>query len=203
MFDAVLRPWIDPPLNVAGRWLAKQAVTADQVTIASFTAGMMAAVCVSRGWFSAALALIALNRLGDGLDGAIARATAPSVRGGFLDISLDFVVYASIPLAFAIYDVERNALPAAILLVSFCANGSTFLAYAIAADRQGLTTADQGAKSFYYVAGLAEGAETVAAFLLACLWPSAFPWIAGVFAGLCFISAIGRLVIGWSTLDRR
>ena len=69
-------------------------------------------------------------RFGDGLDGAIARATAPTDRGGFLDISLDFIVYAAIPLAFAIYDPAQNALSAAILLASFLANGGAFLAFA-------------------------------------------------------------------------
>jgi hypothetical protein len=52
----------------------------------------------------------------------------------------------------------------------------------------------------YYVAGLAEGGETIAVFCALCLWPDAFAWIAYFFATLCMLSAIGRLLVGWRTL---
>ena len=146
------------------------------------------------------LVLILSNRLADGLDGAIARATKPTDRGAFLDITFDFMFYASIPLAFALSDPARNALAAATLIASFLANGGAFLAYAIAAAKRGLATSAQGEKSMYYVTGLAEGGETIAVFCALCLWPDAFSWIAYVFSTLCMLSAIGRLLVGWRTL---
>jgi phosphatidylglycerophosphate synthase len=197
MFDGRLRPWIDPPLNTAGRWLAGRGVSADAVTLAGFALGMAAALAVATGAFGLALMLVALNRLADGLDGAVARATAPTDRGGFLDISLDFVFYAAVPLAFAVHDPTRNALAAATLLAAFLANGAAFLAYAIIAAKRGVTTTTQGAKSIYYVAGLAEGAETIAVFIACCLWPRTFPVIAFIFAAVCLTSAGARLVLGW------
>ena len=72
-----------------------------------------------------------------------------------------------------------------------------FLAFAVMAEKRHLTTSAQGAKSLYYVSGLAEGAETIAFFLLFCAWPPAFFWIAALFAGLCFVSAIARITLGW------
>jgi phosphatidylglycerophosphate synthase len=57
----------------------------------------------------AGLALLLASRLMDGLDGAVARLTAPTDRGAFLDITLDFLFYASIPLAFALADPAANA----------------------------------------------------------------------------------------------
>ena len=200
MFDTALRPWIDPPLNATGRWLAAHGVTADQVTVAGFGIGLGAALSVAFGQFGLGLVLILSNRLADGLDGAIARATKPTDRGAFLDITLDFIFYASIPLAFALSDPARNALAAATLIASFLANGGAFLAYAIAAAKRGLATSAQGEKSMYYVTGLAEGGETIAVFCALCLWPDAFSWIAYVFATLCMLSAIGRLLVGWRTL---
>lgn len=200
MFDARLRPWIDPPLDVCGRWIAARGIHADQVTLASLAIGLGAACCVTVGWFTTALLLILLCRLGDGLDGAVARASVASARGGFLDITCDFAFYAALPLAFALHDPGRNALAAAVLLASFLANGSAFLAYAIAAEKRAMTTTHQGLKSFYYMAGLAEGAETIAVLAIACIWPTAFPIIAYAFAALCFVSAVGRVVIGWRTL---
>ena len=200
MFDASLRPWIDPPLNAGGRWLAAHGVTANHVTVAGFGIGLGAALSVAVGQFGLGLALILCNRLADGLDGATARATEPTDRGGFLDIALDFIFYASIPLAFAVADPARNALAAAALIASFLANGGAFLAYAVAAAKRGTTTSAQGAKSMYYVAGLAEGSETIVVFCGLCLWHDEFAWIAYVFAALCMLSAIGRLLAGWRAL---
>lgn len=196
MFDARIRSIIDRPLHAAGRWLAQRGVAADHLTLAGFGAGICAAVAIALGYFFWGVIFIALNRLGDGLDGAVARATTPTDRGAFLDIALDFVFYASIPCAFALADPPRNALAAAVLLACFLANGGAFLAFAVVAEKRGLKTAAQGMKSLYYVAGLAEGFETAVVFTACCLAPSAFPVLAFAFAALCAVSALGRVLAG-------
>jgi phosphatidylglycerophosphate synthase len=119
---------------------------------------------------------------------------------GFIDIVCDFLVYAAIPLAFAIADPPANALAAAALLASFIASGVTFLAFATLAAKRGLTTAAQGPKSIYYLAGLAEGAETIIVFAAMMLWPAWFPALAFGFAGLCAVSAAARIVAAVHTL---
>jgi phosphatidylglycerophosphate synthase len=197
MFDGKLRPWIDWPLDAAGAALAQRAVNADHVSIAGFMLGLGAAGAVIPGWFGGALILLAANRIADGLDGAVARATALTDRGGFLDITLDFAFYAAFPLAFAVHSPAANALAAATLLAAFLVNGAAFLAYAVIAAKRGQTTAAQGQKSIYYLAGLAEGAETIAVFVAWCLWPGYFPAVAYGFAALCAISAAARLAMGW------
>jgi phosphatidylglycerophosphate synthase len=60
----------------------------------------------------AALALIIISRIGDGLDGSVARASARTDFGGYLDITLDFVFYGAIPLGFVMYDPLQTRLPA-------------------------------------------------------------------------------------------
>ncbi len=200
VFDAKIRPLIDPPLNAAGRRLARAGVTANAVTFAGFGLGMIGAVMVAAGWPGPALIIILISRLADGLDGAVARATQKTDLGGFLDIVLDFIFYSAVPLAFAILDPAANALAAAVLLASFFANGSTFLAYAIMAEKQAIETTAQGVKSLYYMSGLAEGAETIVAIVLFCLFPAYFPIIAYCYAGLCFASAFGRIVLACGTL---
>ena len=123
----------------------------------------------------------------------------------FLDVAsrlvrtLDFVVYAAFPLGFAVH-APGNALPAAILLASFLANGSAFLAFSVLAPRRGLSTSAQGKKSIYYLSGLAEGFETIVFMVAACLFPAAFPILAYAFAVLCFVSAGARLVLGCKLL---
>ncbi|MET1414214.1 CDP-alcohol phosphatidyltransferase family protein [Roseibium sp. HPY-6] len=202
MFDARIRPLIDPPLNRVGHLLARAGVSPNAVTLFGFAIGIGAAVAIASGFFLLGFVLIALNRLADGLDGALARATQKTDLGGYLDITLDFFFYGAIPLAFAIQDPAANALPAAALLCSFYANGSAFLAFAIMAERRGLSTDKQGAKSLYYLGGLAEGTETIALFLLMALFPSWFALLAWAFAAVCFVSAVARVMIGVKSLDR-
>lgn len=195
MFDARLRPLIDPPLNAAGRRLAAAGVGADAVTLAGFACGIAAAFAIC--WSAPLLAalLILANRLADGLDGAVARARARTDRGGYLDIVLDFFFYGAIPFAFALADPAANALAASALLLSFYMNGASFLGFAIMAEKRGFSTSAQGAKSLYYLGGLAEGAETIAVFLAFCLFPAAFAPIAWAFAAVCAVSATARLVM--------
>ncbi|WP_181708376.1 CDP-alcohol phosphatidyltransferase family protein [Chthonobacter rhizosphaerae] len=196
MFDARLRPLIDPPLGRAGAWLAARGVTADGLTVAGFAAGVAAAAAIAAGAFLVGLALIGLNRLADGLDGAVARTTGKTDRGGYLDVTLDFAFYGLVPLAFAAADPERNALAAAALLTAFYVNGAAFLAFAVMAEKRGLKTSAQGDKSLFYLAGLAEGAETIAVFAAMCVFPAAFPALAGAFAALTGVSAVARVVLG-------
>ena len=196
MFDSRLRPLIDPPLDRAAAILARAGLSADALTVAGLVAGLAAGRAIVAGIFWLAVVLVALNRLADGLDGPLARAAGGGTDlGGYYDIVFDFLFYGAIPLAFALHDPERNALAAAVLLASFYANGATFLAFAALAARTARTTTVQGRKAIYYLAGLAEGAETIAVFLAMCLWPYHFRAIALAFAGLCFLSAAARIIM--------
>jgi phosphatidylglycerophosphate synthase len=200
VLDATIRRHIDPPLDAAGRWLAGRGIGADAVTVIGFLLGAAGAAAIALGNVTVGLVLILANRLADGLDGAVARATRRTDRGGFLDIVLDFAFYAAVPLGFAALDPARNALAAAVLLASFLANGAAFFAFALMAERRGLATRAQGAKSLYYLAGLAEGTETIIAFVAFCLFPSAFPLLACAFAALCAVSATARVALAWRML---
>lgn len=202
MFDAHLRPLINPPLNKAGAVLARTGLSANQVTVFGFLCGMVSAALIAFGAPLTALVFLLLNRLADGLDGAVARINGRTDLGGYLDIVLDFFFYGAVPFAFAVFDPQANALAAAALLLSFYANGTSFLAFAIMAEKHGLETDKQGAKSLYYLGGLAEGAETIALFVLMCLWPTGFAMLAWVFAAVCVVSASARVIIAVRTLKR-
>ena len=198
MLDPAFRPAIQKPLNAAGRWLAGMGLSANHVTIAGLVLGLAAAITIALGAFSIGLFLFLLSRIADGLDGAVARATTPTDQGGFLDIALDFFVYAAIPLAFAVYDPSSNAFSATLLLASFLANGSVFLAFAILAEKRAREFPNS--RSIYYLGGIAEGSETIAFFAAFCLWPSAFPVLALIFAIICIISAVARVILGCKRL---
>lgn len=191
MFDATLRPVVDRCCSGAGRWLANRGVSASVVSIIGFGFGVLAAFAIVNGLMMLAFCLIMLNRICDGLDGAVARATHPTDFGGFLDITLDFVFYAMIPFAFAIHD-PANAVAACFLIFSFFGTGVTFLGFAVMAERRGLQTEVRGKKSFYYLGGLTEGAETIIILLLMTLTPDWFVYYAYLFGALCWITASFR-----------
>jgi len=160
---------------------------------------MLAAAAIAAGAYRAGLVLLLVSRLCDGLDGAIARETRVSDVGGFLDITLDFIFYATIVMAFALADPQANALAAAVLAASFMGPASTFLAYAIFAAKHGITTEIRGRKSLYYLGGLTEGSETIGTFVLMCLFPAYFSVFALIYAVLCWITAATRIYAGVTT----
>lgn len=200
MLDRYAIRWLRPAMEAGARGLQRLGVHADQVSWAGFALGAAAAVAIAAQQFLAGLALLLASRALDGLDGALARRTTPTDRGAFLDITLDFLFYAAIPLAFALADPAANALAAAVLLAAFVGTGSTFLAYAALAAQRGQKSVAYPTKGFYYLGGLTEATETIACFALMCLWPQHFAALAYGFAALCTLTIATRLAAGWRGL---
>tara|TARA_Y100001933_G_C18958967_1_gene547258 strand:+ start:618 stop:1223 length:606 start_codon:yes stop_codon:yes gene_type:complete len=191
MFDAKLRPLIDPPLNRLGSALARRGVTANAITFLGLALGLAGAAAISVGYFSAGLGLILANRLLDGLDGAVARANGPTALGGYFDIVADFAFYVSVPLGFGLVD-PANTQAALVLVASFVLTGVSFLAYAVIAAERGARTDAHGRKSFFYSTGLAEGGETIAVFIAFALFPAWFVPLAYAYAALCVLTVFQR-----------
>ena len=200
MLDRAAQTLIAPGLQAGARWLVSRGVSADTVTLTGFALGLVGAALIALGRPAAGLLWLLASRLADGLDGAVARSTRPTDRGAFLDITLDFIFYASVPLAFALADPVANALAAAVLLAAFVGTGSSFLAYAVLAERRGFKSLAYPAKGLYYLGGLTEATETLACFALMCLWPAWFAPLALGFAALCTLTLLARLHAGWHSL---
>ncbi|HBD90224.1 MAG TPA: CDP-alcohol phosphatidyltransferase family protein [Gemmobacter sp.] len=195
MLDGQMRKLIDPPLNRAGHVLAARGIGADAVTLAGLALGLLAAAVVASGlpgWM--ALLPLALSRLADGLDGAVARVRGKTDFGGYLDITCDFLFYGAIPLAFVLRD-SGNGAAGAFLLCSFYVNGASFLGYAILAEKRGMQTSGRGEKSLYFTSGLLEGTETILFFVAICLWTGHFAPLAWGFGALCFVTALARVFL--------
>ena len=200
MLDRAALKLLKPAIDAAAAQLAARGIGADQMTLAGFGLGLVAAALIASGHSLAALIPLLANRALDGIDGALARLSAASERGAFLDISLDFVFYAAIPLAFAIAAPEANALAAALLLAAFVVTGTSFLAFAVMAEKRGLKSTAYPSKSFYYLGGLTEGTETILCFIAMCLWPQHFAFLACFYAALCALTAATRLYAGWKII---
>jgi len=200
MLDRAMMELLRPGFEHAASALARRGAHADHVTLIGFVIGVASAIAIVREAYLVGLALLLVSRVADGLDGALARATQPTDRGAFLDITLDFVFYASIPLAFAVAAPAANALAAATLLAAFVGTGSSFLAFAALAGKRGLKSIVYPGKGLYYLGGLTEATETLTCFALMCLFPAWFAPLAYGFAVLCALTIATRLVQGWRTL---
>lgn len=200
MLDRYAAALIKPVVDAAGRQLARVGVTGNQLTGTGFLIGLIAAFLIASGAYIAGAVAIISSRLCDALDGSVARYTAPTDRGGFLDIALDFLFYASIPLAFAVADPTRNALAAATLLAAFVGTASSFLAFAVMAAKRGLHSTAYPNKSFYFLGGLAEATETLMIFVAMCVWPQHFSVLAYAFSAACLITIATRIWWGWRAL---
>jgi phosphatidylglycerophosphate synthase len=202
MFDGVARKVLDPVLTKAGTWAAAQGFRANQATLAGLALGVLAAVIIAADLPAAwALAPLLVNRILDGLDGAMARAKGKTDFGGFLDIVADFAFYGLIPFAFALRD-GTNAQAASFLLLTFYINGASFLGFAILAEKRAMQTAVRGDKSLYFTVGLMEGAETILALTAMCLWPQHFAPIAWIFGALCVVTAAARTLLARQVFGR-
>jgi phosphatidylglycerophosphate synthase len=204
MLDRFITPVIKPLLAPIVVLLDKQKVQADQLTLVGFGFGILAVPLLAFKLWHGALFFIALNRIIDGLDGALARHQKhTSAAGGYLDICLDFLFYAAIPLGFALANPNENALAAAVLLTVFIGTGSSFLAFAIPAEKLNLPRPQFANKSFYFLNGLTEGTETIAFFVAFCLWPAYFSELAYSFAFLGAMTIFTRIHGGYHTLKHQ
>lgn len=195
MLDPIVRKLIDPPLNRIGAALAARGLGANTVTLIGLGLGLCGAALIVIGHPFAAIIPLLASRCADGLDGAIARTSGPTDFGGYLDITADFFFYGVIPMAFIWLDPASNGIAGAFLLTSFYVNGTSFLGYAILAEKYNMKTTSHGIKSLYYTGGLLEGTETNLFILLLCLMPHWFVPMAWIFGSFCFITALMRSLL--------
>ena len=198
MFDSKLKQVIDPCLVQLGNICLRFGLNANTITVIGFGIGVCCGVLICVEAYSWALGALLLNRICDGLDGAVARLSEPTDFGGYLDIVCDFLFYAFVPFCFAITHPEQ-AVAATFLILSFVGTGSSFLAYAILDAKYSAGDARQfkKTKSFAYLGGLTEGTETIAVFVLILLYPNYFSVFAIIFALMCWLTTGYRVYVTW------
>lgn len=200
MLDGAAKKLTDPVFDTIARYLAKTGISANAITLAAGAIGLAVLIPLALQNYLWALAVILINRLLDALDGAVARRNGITDLGGFFDVVEDFIFFGAVVLGFALADPDANALAAAWLLFSFMGAEASFLGYAALAEKRQFQHESQGRKSIFFLGGLVEGMETVAVFILACVFPQWFPWIAVVFGVLCWMTTGGRITVAIFTL---
>tara|TARA_Y100001935_G_scaffold244594_1_gene237192 strand:- start:209 stop:832 length:624 start_codon:yes stop_codon:yes gene_type:complete len=196
MFDQTLQKLTQKPLSYIGKLFVKF-FSANQITFFGFFIGILMSISIFFELYLYALLFLVINRLCDGLDGVMARMTAPSPLGAYLDITFDFIIYASFVLAFGLHD-QSNLIVSMFLLFSYICTGTTFLAQAILQPQIDNYSEDDRieiSKGFIYASGLIEGTETIIFMIITLIVPDAFIFFGLVFGVLCLITAIARILI--------
>ncbi len=172
-------------MNRWGKYLAQNNISASSITLFGFIIGMMSVNFLAMNMYFEALLCILINRLCDCLDGAVARYEGITDFGKFIDAALDFIFYAGVIFGFALADVEQNAAAACFLLFAFMSSATTMLAYGVI-DKN----AEELKQSPFYLAGLAQGFETLCSFVALCIAPFAFQPIAILLGCWCLIKVL-------------
>ena len=195
MFDVLLRALKDRLLEPLARLLGPR-VAPDGVTLLACLVGLAAAAAAWRQAYGAALALWAANRLLDGLDGTLARVHGRQTDfGGYLDILLDFVVYAAVPTGLALGRLTYPALAAGLaLLGAFFVNAASWMYLSAVLERRALGAATRGERTTVTMPpGLIAGTETVIFYALFLAFPAHAPELFGLMAALVYVT-VGQRV---------
>lgn len=201
MLDTFFIRNLKQPLARLAQSLDALGATANGITVVGFLFGLLVLPALYCEMTFVALLLIVFNRAMDGLDGAVARVQGPTDLGGYLDITLDFIFYSAVIFGFALMNPAENALAASFLIFAFIGTGSSFLAFAIMAEKRNIERLDYGRKSLYFLGGLTEGTETILFLVLICLLPEYFSVLAYVFGSACWITTATRIYAGYRTLS--
>ncbi len=190
MLDSFFSRAFSPLVDGIAATLARRDVSATAVSIAGFVAGIAAIVFLVSGFFFIAFLLLALNRLLDGIDGAVARRTQPTKTGEFLDFLFDYIVIGAVPFAFAAEN-PVNALAATFLLLALLAWAVTDMALRLTQERPDTSAYDLGAPQLPN--SLCGIGETFIVFAIMCFVPWLFSVLCYLYGILLFVS-VGVLV---------
>jgi phosphatidylglycerophosphate synthase len=194
MFDHLLRAFKDRLLAPLARALGP-AWSPALITILALVCGLGAAFAAYLGHDALALTTWLCNRVLDGLDGTYARVYGRQTDfGGYLDILLDFVVYASIPVALVARDPAGLALAGVFLEATFFVNAASWMYLSAILEGRSRGASSRGELTTVTMpAGIVAGTETVvlyALFLIVPAWRAPLFWLMG---GLVCVNVVQRL----------
>jgi phosphatidylglycerophosphate synthase len=198
MLDDRLRPVKERLLSRPARQLARwTSPTAISVVACLVTLG--AAGAAWQGAWILALVLWLAGRTLDGIDGVVARIQGSgSDMGGYLDIVLDTVGYAAVPLGIAAWFGTPSAwMAAAVLVATFYVNTVSWsvLATLLVKREHAGGRGPDGVRftSAPIPRGLVEGTETLVFFALMLAFPAWALPLMWVMAGLVAVTVAERV----------
>ncbi|MBA3946884.1 MAG: CDP-alcohol phosphatidyltransferase family protein [Herpetosiphonaceae bacterium] len=196
MVDKVLRVPKEKVLAPIATHLAPR-IHPTTITLIAFGFGLVASGAVWQRAYGLGVSLWLINRVLDGLDGTVARLNGKqSDLGGYIDVVLDHVIYATLPIALVLAQPSVAAwLSLTALLSSFYINGASWMFLAALLEKRRAGASAQGELTTITMpGGLIEGTETVVFYALFLLFPGATTLLFSLMAVLVFTTIVQRLV---------
>jgi len=195
-FSIRLRDNVQSFFDDFGGKLAEAGISANVMSVIGFIIGLLAINFISLQMYVTGLLCVIINRVFDGLDGAVARKTKVTDFGVFLDTVLDFIFYGGVIFAFALAKPENNAVVASFMLFGFMASACALLAYGVIASKKN-SDVNLLNKSPWYLGGMTQWSETLVAVVLMCVIPSAFMVLAIFFGIISLVKAMTIVVAAY------
>jgi phosphatidylglycerophosphate synthase len=197
----MLRPVKERVVSPIAGVLARR-VHPNTITIAAFALGVVAFICLLQHEMLLCATFWLLGRLLDGLDGAVARRSgAQSDLGGYLDMLLDVIAYALIPLGMALaFPSPAVFIAVAVLLAVFYVNIASWLYLSALMEKRKKGAEYAATTSLFMPSGLIEGTETIVFYTLFIAFPGMFVVLAYTMAAMTTITVAQRLVWALRTL---
>lgn len=196
MFDRYFRTIKDLLLAPVARALGPH-VSPTMITCVAFVAGLGCVTAILSGSARLALALWIGNRVLDGLDGTQARVHGRASQfGAYVDIVLDFVIYAAIPTAMAArHGTEAIAFAGMVLVASFYVNAASWMYLAALLEQRNAGAAARGESTTVTMPpGLIGGAETIGFYVAFFVWPAQQRVLFLTMAALVLLNVMIRLI---------
>lgn len=193
MFDERMRQLKENAFNPLARPLLS--IPPMALSVAGLAFGVGAAVALWQQSYAAGFALWFLNRVFDGLDGTVARARGvQSDFGGYLDIVIDFIVYALIPVGLALgRPSEAVTMSLIFLLVTYYVNAASWMYLAAILEKRNLSRGDK-LTTITMPTGIIGGTETILFYTVFILFPTHLVWLFGLMGTLILVTILQRLV---------
>ncbi|MEM7030394.1 MAG: CDP-alcohol phosphatidyltransferase family protein [Chloroflexota bacterium] len=197
MFDNTIRQTKDYLLHPVAHRLPTTHPTT--ISLIGLLVGLAAAVALWHQAYLWGLGLWLLNRLLDGFDGTVARVNEKqSDLGGYIDIMLDFVVYAIIPIAliFGLSEpTQGDYLGLAFLLATFYVNSASWMYLSSILEKRNQGAQAQGELTTVSMPdGIIAGTETVVFYCAFIIWASNASLLFTIMGILVMITVVQRLI---------
>lgn len=203
VLDRLTRPLKDKLLNPIVKLLGST-VSPNTITLFSFLLGLGSVYFILYNRLSLALVFWLLNRIFDGLDGAVAReGGVQSDFGGYLDILVDFILYAMIPFAFTYaFGLGQTSwiFLAGMISLFYINSASWMYLSAILEKRKAGSESNDEQTSITMPSAIVEGTETIIIFTLFYLFPLKINLLFTIMTlsllpGICY-----RLIWAWKKI---
>ena len=199
MFDERVRAILPRAVKPVIRLLTQAGITPNVMSVLAFGTALGAGALVATGFPWIGIGVWLVSRVGDGLDGILARETGRSTAfGGYLDITLDMTAYSAMVMGFAVAHPDLGIVWS-VILVGYALAITTTLALSNAAAAAGRRVSDTN-RTFQFTTGMAEAGETTVMYVLWVVFPGGLGWLAWVWVAMIFVTVIQRSWLAYRVL---